>query len=800
MWKNYFKIAWRNLMRNKGYAAINVIGLSLGIASSILIFTMVSFHFSFDDFHKNKDRIYRVVTELHNGDIGHTPGVPPPFTKAFRNDFTFADKAARAATFWGELISIPDERENKKFEEDNGLSCVDPEFFDIFNFPLLEGDIKSALSEPNTAIITRRLAKKYFGTGNPMGKIIRADNKTDFKITGILKDLPLNTDRKQEIYVSGKSIKSLSNFIADDKAWNGISSETQCFVLLKPGITPETVEKAFPALVKKYYPNNPVNQQAYHFKMQPLSDIHFNPDYSGYAEKKYLWALSLVGIFLVITACVNFINLATAQTLNRSKEVGIRKVLGSMRFQLFWQFIAETALITFFALLLAYGLAQLGIPYLNGLFKTELSINPFIHTGLLLFMILVTLTVIFLSGAYPGLILSGFQPVAALKGDLSKNKAGGMPLRRILVVAQFAISQILIIGTIVIAGQMKFSKQSDLGFRKDAIVMLPVPENDSAGLIKMETLRNRLTEIPGVEKISFCMEAPASDNNSSTNMRFDNRPKDELWEVNTKFADADFAPAFDLKIIAGRNIFKSDTTREYLVNETMVRKLNLHSPQEILNKNILINGKKALVVGVVKDFYNYSFRTDISAIAIFPNYTNYQNCAVKVGLANLKPTLAGIEKIWNETYPQYVYSSQFLDERIAKFYELDDIMLRLIEAFAGIAIFIGCLGLYGLVSFMALRKTKEIGVRKVLGAGLSSILWLFGKEFSKLLVVAFLIASPIAWWAMSKYLQDFKYRIQIGAGIFVLAILLTFLIAAITVGYKSLRASLANPVKSLKTE
>ena len=800
MFKNYFKIAWRNLKRNKGYAAINVLGLSLGIASSILIFTLVSFHFSFDDFHKNRDRIYRVVTEIHNEEISHTPGVPPPFAKAFRNDFTFSEKTARAVAFGGELVSIPGEGVNKKFQEDNGIACVEPSFFDIFNFPLVQGDIRTALSEPFTALITQKLAKKYFGTGDPIGKIIRVDNKTDFKITGILKDLPLNTDRKQEIYVSDKSMKSLSGFQANETAWGGISSEAQCFVLLKPGVTGQIVEKAFPGFIKKYYPNNPVSQNGYHFKMQPLSDIHFNPDYSGYAEKKYLWALSLVGVFLVITACVNFINLATAQTLKRAREVGIRKALGSMRYQLFWQFIAETALISFFALLVAYGLAALGLPYLNGLFKTDLGINPFIHTGLFLFLILVTLAVIFFSGAYPGLILSGFQPVAALKGTLSRNSSESMPLRRILVIAQFAISQILIIGTIVIAGQMNFSKQSDLGFRKDAIVMLPIPENDSAGLTKMQSFGNRLKEIPGVGNISFCMQAPASEDNNTTNMRFDNRAKDELWEVNTKSADAGFASTFDLKIIAGRNIFKSDTLKEYLVNETLVRKLNLHSPQEILNKNMKINGKTARVVGVVKDFYNYSFRTDIAAIAIYSSFNDYQNCAVKVNMSNLKQTLAGMEKIWNDTYPQYVYSSQFLDERIASFYELDDIMLRLIEVFAGIAIFIGCLGLYGLVSFMAVQKTKEIGVRKVLGAGLPGILWLFGKEFTRLLLIAFVIAAPIAWWAMSKYLQDFKYRIPLGAGIFVLAILSTFLVAALTVGYKSMRAALANPVKSLKTE
>jgi putative ABC transport system permease protein len=800
MLKNYFKIAWRNLQRNKSYAAINIIGLSLGIASSILIFTLVSFHFSFDDFHHNKDRIYRVVTELHNEDIGYTPGVPPPFTKAYRNDYSFVEKAARAVSFGDVVITFPGEKDNKKFQEEDGLVVVEPDFFDILNFPLVEGNIKTALSEPNTAIITQKMAKKYFGTEHAIGKLLRVDNKVNFAVTGILKDLPLNTDRRQEIYVSDLNIKDMSDWISRDDAWGGINSETHCFILLKPGTTVAQAESVFPAFKKKYYANNPNTLKAFVFKLQPLAGVHFNPNYNGYAEKKYLWALLMVGLFLIITACVNFVNLATAQAVNRSKEVGIRKVLGSLRFQLFWQFIAETALITLFALLLAYGLARLGLPFVNNLFKTSLSVNPFTNSSLLIFTFAVALLVTFLSGAYPGMVLSGFQPIAALKGKLSQQSIGGFPLRRVLVVTQFSISQLLIIGTIVIASQMNYSKTADLGFDKDAVVMLPVPVNDSSGRIKMQNMKNRLASVAGVEKISFCMQAPAASSNNTTSIKYDNRPKEELWEVNAKAGDDQFTAAFGLKFVAGRNLYPSDTTREFIVNETLVRKLNLQSPQDIINKNIEINGKTAPVVGVVKDFNNYSFRDEISPMVIFPNYEYYGNCGVKINMASAKPALLALEKIWNETYPEYVYNYQFLDERIARFYELDDIMLKLIQAFAGIAIFIGCLGLYGLVSFMAVSKTKEIGVRKVLGASLASILWLFGKEFSRLLVIAFVIAAPLAWWAMHAYLQDFKYRIPIGPGIFMLAILSTFIVAAVTVGFRSFRAANANPVNSLRSE
>ena len=583
MLRNYFKIAWRNLKRNKAYAAINIIGLSLGIACAILIFTVVSFHLSFDNFHKNKDRIYRVVTELHNEQINYQSGTPPAFTKAFKTDYSFIEKGARAVTFRRQ-VTIP--AENKKFDEDDGIVVTEPSFFEIFNFPFTEGDSKTALNEINSVIVTQKIAKKYFGTEHAIGKVIRIDNKTDFKITGILKDLPLNTDRKSELYLGDQNMKDFSMWMTRPDAWGGINSETHCFVLLKPGVKAADVEKVFPAFKQKYYPNDPENQRSNFFKMQPLADIHFNPDYNGFADKKYLWAFSLVGIFLIVTACVNFVNLATAQALNRSKEVGIRKVLGSRRPQLFWQFIAETTLITLFSVLLAYGLAQLGLPFINDLFKTSLHINPFVNISLLVYTIIIAVSVVFLSGSYPGLVLSGFQPIAALKGKLSQNNIGGFSLRRVLVITQFAISQMLIIGTIVIASQMRYSKTADLGFQKDGIVMLRIPFNDSLALTNMNVLKNKLSAIPGVSNISLCMQAPASGSNNSTDFKYDNRVKPELWEINTKPADDKYLKTFNLKLIAGRNLYPSDTTREFIVNETVVKKLGLKSPQDIINKTV----------------------------------------------------------------------------------------------------------------------------------------------------------------------------------------------------------------------
>ena len=797
MFKNYFKIGWRNLLRHKGYAFINIAGLSLGIACAILIFTLVRFQLSFDSFHPDKDRIYRIVTEFHEEKTSYTGAIPQPLGKAFRNDFTFAEKTARVVDYRGTLISLPGEKEVKKFEEEHGVVFAEPAFFDLFRFPMIRGDAHTALLDPNSAIVTESIAKKYFGSGEAMGKLIRLDNKTNFTIKGILKDLPANTDRKQEIYLSYDNLKDRNPWLASDSSWGGIYSGSMAFTLLKPGISAALVNKAFPQLSNKYYKGR--DAKTFQFRLQPLADMHFNPDFGGAADKKYLWALGFIGLFLIITACVNFVNLATAQALNRSKEVGIRKVLGSLRSQLFWQFIAETTLITLFALLLAYGLSFLALPSLNHLLKIKMSLGLFSNWQLPVFLLILTGIVIFLSGSYPGLILARFQPVLALKSKLSQAHIGGFSLRRILVVAQFTISQILIIGTIVIASQVNYSKTTDLGFNKEALVNLPIPTNDK---IKMSSLHNRLSEVSGVEKISLCWQPPASRRNNNTSVRFANRAEDEHWDINLKMADDQYLSTFGLQLAAGRNFYPSDTTREFLVNETFVKKLNLRSPQDVIGRKLSINGggTTAPIVGVVRDFYNYSFHMEISPICIMPDREQYSTCSIKINLHNTRAALASFEKIWNDIYPEYLYSYHFLDDRIAEFYEMDTIMLTLVEAFAGIAILIGCLGLYGLVSFMALRKTKEIGVRKVLGAGLGNILWLFGKEFSRLLLIAFAIAAPLAGWAMTMYLRDFKYRIHIGAGIFAMAILFTFLVAALTVGYRSLRSALANPVKSLRSE
>ena len=792
MIKNYLKIAWRNLQRNQTYSFINVLGLALGLTCGILIFSLVKYHVSFDNFHANSDRIYRMVTEQHRDEVTYRPSVPNPLGKAFRNDYTFGEKVARIATFGQQLITIQNGGETSRYKD--GVAFTESQFFDIFNYPLLHGNKKTVLEEPNTAILTERMAKKYFGNENPINKTFKLDNNIDFRVTGVLKNLPKNTDRKTEIYLSYLSLKTYNEWYASDDSWGGLSTPMQCFVLLRRNVDPRQVEMVLPAYVKKY---RPTNKNVHHYKLQLLADIHFNADYDGTMTKRNLWVLSCIGLFLIITACVNFINLATAQALKRSKEVGVRKVLGSLRGQLFWQFIAETGLITVIATAIAIPLSLLTMPYVNDWFNSQMGLDFSSDWRLWIFIALLVLVVTFFAGSYPGIILSGFTPILALRSKIMQNNSGGFNTRRALIVTQFAISQILMIGMIVIAMQMRYAKQSELGFDKGAIVMIPVASDSS---ITMNTLKNRLSQIRGVEKVSLCYAAPSSDNDWSTSLRYDNRAEEEPFKISHKSIDDQYLSTFGLKLLVGRNILPSDTVKEFLVNETLVRKLNLKSPEGLLGKKIKIASMNAPVVGVVRDFHDQSFHSSINAVAMSSYKENYETYAVKIDLANVKTTLTEIEKTWSDMHPDQIYEHQFLDEHIAAFYETEDLMLNLIQVFSLIAIFIGCLGLYGLVSFMAAQKTKEIGIRKVLGGTVAHILWIFGRELFILLLVAFLIAAPVAWWVMNNWLQDFEFRIPVSPWIFILSILISIIVAAGTVGYRSIRAATVNPIKSLRVE
>ena len=793
MFKNHVKIAWRNLKKKKGSTLINIAGLSIGLCCVIVIFTFVKYQLSFDMFHSNTDRIYRIVTEFHQEDIIYTPGVPSPLGKAIQNDLTFAEEVAMVASLPERLVSIPSDGDDIKFKE--VIAFAEPSFFEIMNFPLEQGNKNGILREPNTAIITRRIAKKYFGNGNPMGRTINVDDRLKFVVTGVLKDLPPNTDRREEIYLSYFNLKEHSPGLDEEGWWFSTNKGRQCFVLLRPGITDTQLEMGLSQLIDKNYDEE--QSKIWQFVPQPISDVHFNTDTGGFIQKKYIWALAFIGLFLLVTTCVNFVNLSTAQALGRAKEIGVRKVLGGVRSQLFWQFMVETALISLIAMGFAIVMAYFMVSYINPLFGTEISLGIFQDPHLFSFLSVLLLAVIFFSGFYPGLVLSRFKPISAISGKLTNKQSGNFSLKKVLVVTQFVISQLLIISVLVIANQMRYAQKADLGFDKDAIVILPEPEMEN---LTTDVTRERLSQIPGVESLTFCSNAPVAESNPNTGIVFDSRTEPEDFFIYLKAGDHKYATTFGLDIIEGRNLFPSDTIREYLLNETAVRKLGFLSNTDVLGKTASINSVKGTIVGIIKDFHNNSFHAAIDPIYITTQSNNYSKVAVKINLTDLNSTLTSLEEAWKELDTRNIFEYQFLDDQIARFYKVDNMILKLIQFFTLIAIIIGCLGLLGLISFMAVNRTKEVGVRKVLGASIGEILWLFGKEFIKLLLFAFVIAAPLAWMAMDNWLENFAYRTVLSWWLFAIALVIMLVIALLTVSWKSFRAASVNPVDVLRSE
>lgn len=792
MYKNYFITAWRNAIRKKAYAVINVFGLTLGITCALIIFTLVSYHLSFDNFHNDAHRIYRFVTEEHRDEIEYINSVPPPFGKFFRDDYTFSEYTARHCIQENELITVEEKGESKKFNET--ISFAEPEFFKIFNFPLLVGNPETILVDPNTAIITEKIAAKYFGNESPIGKTIRLNNKTDFIVSGVLKNLPVNSDIQTEIYFSYSSIKQYSEWYASDDSWGGITTSIKTYTKLKAGVNPIDVEQAVDGYVKRFRPKS---KNVNHYKLQPLHDVHFNAHYEGVMSKTTIWVLSLVGILLVLTASLNFINLTTAQAVNRSKEVGVRKSLGSERSQLFWQFTIETGLVVLVATALALAFSYAMLPQLNSLLNTNIAFTLFTDTRLLIFLVALIVVVTGLSGFYPGIVLSGFKPVWALKGKLSGNSTGSFNIRRALIITQFSISQILLLGMIVMYFQMRYFSKTDMGFDIDAIIMVPVGSNDE----KLKTVKSQLLNVPGIENVSLCFGAPASDNQWTTSLKFDDRAEGETFSISHKGVDEDYVSTFSLEILAGRNLLPSDTVREFLVNENLLSKLNLTSPEEAIGRNITVNGSwKGPIVGVVKDFHEQSLHAEIKPVFLTTSRDTYNSFAIKVNRANISETLVSIEKVWNGAYPDLIYKYDFLDDQIASFYKTEQQMATVIYVFASIALIIGALGLYGLVSFMAVQKTKEIGIRKVLGGTATQILWIFAKEFTTLVAIAFLIAAPVGGYIMLQWLSNYAFRIDISFWMFALELFIIAIVVLITAGFQSLKAVLANPVESLRSE
>jgi len=805
MIKNYFKTAWRSLLRNKSYTAINVAGLSVGIAACLLIFLVIRFETSFDDFHKKKDHIYRVVTVLKTPQgAGYVAGVPMPTAAELRVDYPKLLAASILKTDDILTVSENGPKGVKKFGED-GVYFVEPQFFKVFDYDWMAGDKNTALNEPNTVVLTQNEAEKYFDNWrDAVGKTIKYENDNNLKVTGILKNMPANTDMDLRVVISYSTLPYTRFKNAFNDA-GGIITSHYCFVVLPDNITVSDFNNNLAAFAKKY---KPASRASDRLILQPLNEIHYDSRFGVFSGKTFskelISALGLIGLFLLIIACVNFINIATAQAVNRSKEVGIRKVLGSNRKQLVFQFITETFIVTLFAVGLAICLSSVALPLLNQLLEIKLSQAFLADRIVVVFLTGLVLGVTFLSGFYPAIVLSAFNPITALKSKIAANNPRGISLRRGLVVLQFCLAQVFVIGTLVIICQMDFFKNYSLGFDKDAVINVPIP-GDSVSHSRLNALQNQLLQQPGVKDISLSFSSPSDDYYTDNFFKYNNSVKKTDFLTRFEWADADYFKLYNLKFIAGRPYEKSEAIRGYVVNEALLKKLGIRDPNEAIGKNIIIwddKTKLAPIVGVVKDFNVSSLREEIPPVLMASWKDSYQTINIKLqaGNSNVKQTLASIEKFWNGAFPNDVYQYQFLDDKIANFYKSEDQLSVLYKTFAGIAIFISCLGLYGLVSFMAAQRTKEVGIRKTLGASAAHIVYLFSKEFTLLILIAFAISAPLGWYFMNKWLQTFTYKITLGPEIFVLAIAASVVIAWMTVGYKAIRAALANPVNSLRSE
>ncbi|WKN42170.1 ABC transporter permease [Tunicatimonas pelagia] len=795
MLRNYWKTAVRTLWKHKSYTTINVLGLSLGITCSLVLFLLIRHWLSFDSYHTNRDRIYRIVkesTDLASGD--GMPGVPLPLPEAFRTDFPAVEAVALVGEIaWeGTLLTIIDENgEAKSFQEDEYIAYVEPQFFQIFDRSFIKGDAATALDEPNEIVLSERQAQKYFGERDPIGQTITLNREKELIVTGVIENYPDNTDLPFDIFIS--------DLTRDwEGHWGSTSSGDQAYVLLAERQSPESIDAQFPVFIEKHY-GDPLDEQEFKHYLQPLREMHFDPRFSTYTYQGVSWQtiriLTAVAVFLILIACINFVNLATATATQRAKEVGVRKVLGSTRSQLLRQFLSETTIITILSALIALGGVELLLLKVNPLLSSSLELQLLENPRLLALLIGLVVIISLLSGWYPASVLSGFKPVHTFRNVLQGQRTRGITLRKGLVVLQFIIAQVFIIGTLVLFRQMQYVQQTNLGFRSEAILTMRLPEST---LDQKRTFRQQLTQIAAVEKASLGYANPASGWVSATGYKLEGET--EKRTTHLKAADIHYLDIFQIPVIAGSPLTTdTDTLTQVLVNETLAASHGL-TPEEIVGRTINLWDADIPIVGVVKDFHTRSLREAIVPTVVLNDARGYEAVIAQVSLPNLSETLESIEQQWKTVYPEYTFAYIFADDEIAEFYTSERRLSRLLGGASLVVVFIGCLGLYGLITFMAERKTKEIGVRKVLGASVTNIIGLFSIEFIKLIGSAFVVAAPLVYLVMSGWLQNFTYKIDLGIGLFLIGIGATLIIALLTVSYQSIKAALANPVDSLRNE
>lgn len=795
MIRNYLLLAIKHLRKQKVFSIINILGLTVGITCCFMIFLFIMNEMSYDNFHKNGKDIYRIMrTGNMNGEAREIPWVSPAYATALKNDYPDAIKQAVRVMPDNDLITY----KNISYNEKN-VYLTDSNFFQFFDFALVRGNAGTVLKDPNSIVLTETSAKKYFGNDDPIGKVVQFNKDQQLKVTGICEDVPVNSHLQFDMVISLSTVRATS---PPDWFTQFPSNNLFTYVQLNYSVDPAQLKKRFPAFMDKYLGEY---YTASGFKMgltiKPLSEIYFATDAFDkvkHGNKKMVYVFMSIAILILIIACINFINLATARATDRSKEVGLRKVLGAMRKQLVSQFILESVLYAAVACMLSIGLLQLLMPAYSNLLGYELPSywnNPLVYV----FIIGVIIVVGLLAGSYPALMLSSFSPIDSLKGKLKRGK-GGAFFRKTLVVFQFGISVLLIVSVVVIMSQMKYVRNADMGFDKEQSMIVNFDNTDISGH-KLQ-FKNELLNIPAVKTVSLMSGEPGGFHDSY-GFEAEANPN-EKYLFNTEFTDFDFVKTLGLKIIAGRDFsekFGTDSTNAVLINRTAATKLG-YTPEQAIGKWIRNTSRDSLhraIVGVVEDYHYVSLKDPIGPLVISPG-NDRRLALIKLSTSNLQPTINAIKKVYAASAPSYPFEYNFLDERFDRLYRTESRQESLLSIFSAIAIFIACLGLFGLASYTAVKKTKEIGIRKVLGSSVQNIVFLLSKDLLKPVLIGTLIAMPVGYYAMNKWLQGFAYRIDFHWWMFAIAIVVAVSIALLTVGFQAVKAAIANPVKSLRTE
>lgn len=800
MFRNYLKIAWRTVLKNKISSVINITGLSIGISACMAILIFVRYESTFDGYHSKADKTYRVVhhNKLPNQTL-YWNTTAYPLADALRNDFPEIDIVTQTVGPVSQDFSIADRPDLQRFEEPQVL-FVDSFYPKTFSIEWISGNPDTALENINSVVLTENFVKKYFGYAGEnyrsiLGKAILLQGKEPLTVTGIVKNSPGNSDQRFNMLIPYEFFKTKNPELSTN--WSGNHQGTTFVVLQNDGLK-EALESKIASWKKKYL--KPEDDARISYFLQPLTDIHnetlYGNSIGGYImPSNILYALSIVALFILIIAIVNFINLLTAQSTSRSKEVGIRKVLGSKRLDLIFQFIFENSLVILGSLGLSIVILNISLQQLNkNLSVIDLQlVFGLNHIGLIL---LIGFSTILLAAIYPALVLSAFKPIRALQNKIQFSKKDGVGVRKSLVTFQFVIVQLFVIAAIIVALQMNYFKNEPMGFSSDAIVMTPAPEFD-----KLEVYRNSLLENKDIAKVTFGSGPPLAVDGLQlgTSFRLPEQSPEEALSAEIKVGDTNYLDFYGLELLAGRGFTTNkEAFDEFIVNETLLKSYGWN-PQEAIGKKIQINEGPATIVGVVRDFHNNSFQREITPCIIL-NWTYFQNRAFIKIRGNNYGSLPLIKNIWENTFDSSVYGLNFLDDSIEKEYVVERLVFNGFTILSILAICIGCLGLFGLMSFIVSRKKKEIGIRKVLGAGIFQIFSVFTSEFIGLVFLAFVIAAPLVYYFGNAWLESFTYSIELSVWMFLSGGLLTLIIAVVTCSFQSLNAALANPITALKEE